>query len=77
MFIINPKPGTKVFHIYRIWTDSNHKICYTAGFYSTYEEAKMTYDAIFAGQTACAPPNGIEKITVFGDVSEIKQEIVE
>jgi len=48
--------------IYRVWSDSMHKVQYTYGYFLKKEDAQKVYGRI--EQTAAGPQAGIEEIDV-------------
>lgn len=53
-----------MFRIYRAWTDSNHKIVYTLGFFSEKRDAEQILEAICGDRGAADPTYGIDEIEV-------------
>ena len=49
--------------IYRAWTDSNHKITYTLGYFEDRQDAVKSLD-ILGGRDAGSPDYGVEEIDI-------------
>ena len=50
--------------IYRAWSDSDHKIIYTIGFFEDKEDAEKALQVLRSGQSAMEPAFGIEEMEI-------------
>ena len=51
--------------IYRVWSNSMHKIQYTYGYFMKKETAEKVFKSCGIGTTASGPEAGIEEIEVY------------
>jgi len=57
--------GNRKMKIYRVWSNSMHKIQYTYGYFMKKETAEKVFKSCGIGTTASGPEAGIEEIEVY------------